>query len=170
MWSQVSRKRKIGQHFALCSSVSDYLRGVRAQSGLASINGTVTDSSGAVLPGARISLKGVSTAQVTTVTTGSEGGYLIPFIPIGDYEITASHDGFSTERQTGIKITADQVATVNFALQPGQVNSLVEVSATAVELETASGAISQVINEKSIVDFRSMVETRRNWYSLPQEP
>ncbi len=126
---------------------------LQAQSGLASISGTVADSSGAVIPGAQISLKSVSTAQVTTVATGSEGGYLIPFIPIGDYEITASHDGFSTERETGIKLTADQVATVNFALQPGQVNSLVEVSATAVELETASGAISQVINEKSIVEL-----------------
>ncbi len=124
-----------------------------AQGGRASINGTVTDASGAVVPAAQVSLKSLSTGQVTTVTTSGAGDYSIPFVPIGNYEITASHAGFSTEKQTNVALSADQVASVNFILRPGQVNATVEVSATAVELETTSGAVSQVINEKSIVEL-----------------
>src|SRR5208282_1729846 len=60
------------------------------QNGRASINGTVTDPSGAVIAGAHISAKNLETAQITTVTTGSEGNYSMPFLPIGHYEITAS--------------------------------------------------------------------------------
>jgi hypothetical protein len=124
-----------------------------AQAGRASINGTVTDVTGAFVPGAQISLKNALTGQITTATTSGEGAYSIPFVPLGDYEVAASHSGFSTERQTGVRLSADQIATVNFVLKPGQVNATVEVSATAVELETTSGAVSQVINQKSIVEL-----------------
>ena len=124
-----------------------------AQGGRASINGTVTDPTGAVIAGARISAKNLETSQVTTVTTGSEGNYSLPFLPIGRYEITASNPGFTTETHTGITLSADQVASVNFSLKTGEVSTSVEVRAEAVELETTSGAISQVVDQKSIVEL-----------------
>ena len=123
------------------------------QNGRASINGTVTDPSGAVIAGAHISAKNLETAQITTVTTGSEGNYSMPFLPIGHYEITASNPGFASETQTGITLSADQAASVNFALKTGEVTTSVAVSAEAVELETTTGAISQVVDQKSIVEL-----------------
>ena len=130
------------------ASVSAY-----AQGGRATINGTVTDPTGAVISGAQISAKNIETGQVTNVNTGSEGTYSLPFVAIGRYEITASHPGFATETQTGITLSADQAASVNFELKTGQVSTSVEVKAEAVELETTSGAISQVVDQKSIVEL-----------------
>src|SRR3984957_314789 len=124
-----------------------------AQGGRASINGTVTDPTGAVISGAQISAKNIETGQVTTVTTSSGGDYALPFVAIGHYEIKASHPGFAVQTQTGITLSADQAASVNFALQPGQVSTSVEVKAEAVELETTSGAISQVVDQKSIIEL-----------------
>ena len=130
------------------ASVSAY-----AQGGRATINGTVTDPTGAVISGAQISAKNIETGQVTNVNTGSEGTYSLPFVAIGRYEITASHPGFATETQTGITLSADQAASVNFELKTGQVSTSVEVKAEAVELETTSGAISQVVDQKSIIEL-----------------
>lgn len=123
------------------------------QAGRASVNGTVTDATGAVVPGALVSAKNLETGQVSTVTTSSEGSYSLPFLQIGRYEIAATHEGFSKETQTGITLSADQSASVNFSLKPGQVSTAIEVKAEAVELETTSGAISQVIDQKSIVEL-----------------
>ncbi len=127
--------------------------GLYAQGGRGTINGTVTDSTGAVVPGAQITIKSLETAQVTTLSTTTDGSYSAPFLSLGAYEITAAKTGFATETQTGITLTTDQIATVNFALKPGTVTSTVEVSATAVQLDTTTGAISQEINQKSIVEL-----------------
>jgi hypothetical protein len=126
---------------------------VYAQGGRASINGTVTDPTGAVVAGAHVSAKNLETGQLSTVTTGSEGFYSLPFLPLGRYEVTVSHPGFTTETQTGFTLSAEQAATVNFTLKTGQLTTSVEVNAEAVELETTSGAISQVVDQKSIVEL-----------------
>ncbi len=125
----------------------------QAQGGRASINGTVTDQSGAVIVGAKISVTNRGTGQVTNVTTGSEGSYALSFLPIGEYRIMATHPGFSTEIQNGITLSVDESASVNFSLKPGKATTSVEVRAEAAELETTSGAISQVIDQKSIVEL-----------------
>src|ERR1700722_15597793 len=75
------------------------------QGGRASINGTITDPSGAVIAGAVISAKSLETGQISTVTAGSEGHYSIPFLPLGRYDVTASHPGFNSETQTGITLS-----------------------------------------------------------------
>ncbi len=124
-----------------------------AQGGRASINGTVTDPSGAIIAGAQVTAKNLETGQIATVTTGSEGHYSIPFLALGRYEMSCTQAGFTTETQTGITLSADQSASVNFSLKPGQVSTSVEVQAEAVELETTSGAISQVVDQKSIVEL-----------------
>lgn len=126
---------------------------LHAQGGRANVNGTVTDPTGAVVPGAQVSARNLETGQVSTVTTTSEGSYALPFLPIGRYDISVTHPGFSTETRTGITLSADQSASVNFALKTGQVSTAVEVKAEAVELETTSGAISQVVDQKSIVEL-----------------
>src|SRR6185437_1328181 len=124
-----------------------------AQGGRATINGTVTDSSGAVIAGAQISIKSAQTGQVTTATTMAEGNYTIPFVSVGTYDITVSQPGFTPETRTGVTVTTDQVATVSFTLKPGAVSSAVEVKSEGLEINTTNGAIGEVINEKSIVEL-----------------
>jgi Carboxypeptidase regulatory-like domain len=150
----VTRWSTVYRFIALVSAMALFVTGsAYAQGGRATINGTVTDPSGAVIGGAHISAKNLETGQITTLTTGSEGNYSLPFVPIGRYEITASHPGFTTETHTNITLSADQTASVNFALKTGEVTTSVEVKAEAVELETTSGAISQVVDQKSIVEL-----------------
>ncbi len=124
-----------------------------AQGGRANINGTVVDAAGAVVAGAQVSAKNVGTGQITNVTTSSGGAYSLPFLPIGAYELSASQTGFTTETQTGITLTADQVATVNFSLKPGKVSTKVEVTAEGTQLETTTGALSETIDQKAIQEL-----------------
>ena len=124
-----------------------------AQGGRANINGTVTDEAGAVIAGAQVTARNVGTGQVTNVSTSSVGSYSLPFLPIGKYELSASQTGFTTETQTEITLTADQVATVNFSLKPGKVSTKVEVKAEGTQLETTTGALGQVIDQKAIQEL-----------------
>jgi hypothetical protein len=83
----------------------------------------------------------------------AEGNYSVPFLPVGTYDIAASHAGFTPETRTGVALTADQVATVSFVLKVGDVNSAIEVKSEGLEIDTTTGAIGQVINEKSVVEL-----------------
>jgi len=124
-----------------------------AQGGRANINGTVSDEAGAVVAGAQVSARNVSTGQTTAVVTSSGGTYSLPFLPIGRYEISATQNGFNTETQTDITLTADQVATVNFSLKLGKVTTKVEVMASGTQLETSTGELSQTIDQKAIQEL-----------------
>jgi len=126
---------------------------VYAQAGHATINGTITDASGAVIAGAEISIRSVETGQTTKVNAATGGNYSVPFLPVGTYEITATHPGFSPETRTGVTITADQVATISFTLKVGALSAAVEVKAESVEINTTTGAIGEVINEKSVAEL-----------------
>src|SRR5271169_6847975 len=86
LWSTVNRFLAIGL-FVLATG-SAY-----AQGGRATISGSVSDPTGAIIAGAHISAKNLETGQITAVTTGSEGNYSLPFLPIGRYEITVSNPG-----------------------------------------------------------------------------
>ncbi len=117
------------------------------------INGSVADPSGALISGAQVSITNILTGQVTTVTTTSDGHYSAPFLVPGKYEVTATHEGFETQTQTNITLTADQVASVNFALKVGATSTKVEVVATGTQIDTTTGAVSQVIDQKAISEL-----------------
>src|ERR1700722_88849 len=89
------------------------------QGGRGQINGTVTDSSGAVIQGAHVTIKNVNTGQTVAVDTNSKGDYSVPFLEIGQYTISAAHEGFETETQDNLTLTADQITGANFSLRLG---------------------------------------------------
>ena len=66
------------------------------QGGRGQINGTVTDSSGAVISGAHVTIKNVLTGQTVAVDTNSKGDYTVPFLEIGQYTVSAAREGFET--------------------------------------------------------------------------
>src|SRR2546426_7398366 len=123
------------------------------QGGRASINGTVTDQSGAVVPGARIVVTHTTTGQVREGASAENGTYVIPLLPVGTVSVTCSRTGFKLESRTGITLTADEKATVDFTLAVGEVAQRVEVSGAAETINTTNGAIGQLVEQQAIVEL-----------------
>jgi hypothetical protein len=122
------------------------------QGGLASINGTVLDQSGAVIPGAQVSVANTATGLTQEAVSGSNGAYVLPLLPVGTYNASCTHAGFEAAVQQ-VTITADQKATVDFSLRVGQTMETVEVSGTAATLQTTSASLSEIITEKPIAEL-----------------
>jgi len=124
-----------------------------AQGGAATMNGTVTDPTDAVVPGATVTLTNLTTGTTRGVTTGTNGGYVAPFLPIGQYSVAVSHPGFKSKTETGITLTTDQVATVNIVLELGEVVQKVEVSASSQLVETTTAALGQAVNSSEVLEL-----------------
>ena len=123
------------------------------QSGRASIAGTVTEQTGAVVPDAKIVVTDAVTGQSREVVTAENGTYVVPLLPVGTFSVACSRPGFKTETRIGVKITADEKATVDFSLAVGEVTQTVEVSAGAETINTTNGAIGQIVEQTAIVEL-----------------
>lgn len=124
-----------------------------AQVDQGTITGTISDPSGAVIPGARVTLTQVETGLVLQGTTNRAGIYVFSPIKIGQYTVTATAPGFQTITQTGLTLNVNQTLVANLKLHPGQVTQTVTVQAGAAQLlqkeEASTGQVvsSRVINE-----------------------
>src|SRR5438477_4286008 len=99
-----------------------------AQTFRGTILGTVTDPSGAVVSGARVTAKNVATGLERTTQTSADGSYSIPELPIGTYTVTVSQSGFQTAVTTGVVVDVATERRVDAMLKAGQVATTVEVS------------------------------------------
>src|ERR1035441_2564717 len=124
-----------------------------SQSNSASLNGTVTDNSGAVVEGARITVRNVGTELTQTAVSNSSGNYGISPLPSGQYTVTVQRDGYRQIIQSGISLTVDQSATLNFALQVGKLQETVTVTASQELIDQTTASLSTVIDEQSIKDL-----------------
>jgi len=115
---------------------------IRAQV-LGGITGTVADSSGAVVPGAGVTIKNTDTNLEIKIATQASGTYQAPNLPIGNYSVTFAKDGFKTETHTSIKVESGITATVNGRLEVGSVATTVEVTATPMlnQVDTTVGYV-----------------------------
>src|SRR5713226_4131430 len=111
-----------------------------------SIAGTVTDPSGAVVPGVQVRATDEGKGFAFTATTDSAGRYVLRQLPPAKYTVSAAASGFTPERKTGVTIDVNQNASVDFALKVGSVSEVVDVRAGAVELESSDAVTGQVIN------------------------
>ena len=119
----------------------------------ASISGTVTDSSGAVIPGASVQVIQTETNETRSLTTDAGGRYSANLLSLGHYAVRASASGFQSAERTGILLEAQAAPEVNFSLALGAVSSNVVVQATAVEVQTANAALDQVIHSQQVSDL-----------------
>src|SRR5215831_13025713 len=87
-----------------------------AQGSTSQINGTVRDSSGLAVPGASLKLTQTATGAVRTVTSGADGAYVVPNLPIGPYLLEVTKDGFSKYVQSGIVLQVDSNPTIDASL------------------------------------------------------
>ena len=130
-----------------------FLPCVGAQLYTASVTGTVTDPSGAAIVSAHVTLVDAEKGYSYTASTNGEGRYLFREVPPGTYQISAEAQGFQTERKEGIRLEVNQSADVSFSLKIGKTNEIVEVKASAVQLQTQDAVTGQVVDRKFINDL-----------------
>jgi hypothetical protein len=118
-----------------------------------SIEGTVTDSSGAIVPGAKVVLTGIGTGVESTTTTNGTGFYKFPSLGPGSYKVTVLAQGFGPETVTNIALIAEQTRGIPVQLRPKSENTTVEVSASQVAVDTDEAKIGSVVGEKLIEDL-----------------
>src|ERR1035441_9075974 len=122
-----------------------------AQVDTGTILGTVKDSSGAVIPGANVTVKSTDTGQERKVITSAGGDYSIPNLRIGHYSITSTHEGFKTTTLTDVELHVAQTASLDLVLNVGQVTETVEVTTSVSPLlVTDTSSLGQVINTQVV--------------------
>src|ERR1700757_5118057 len=107
---------------------------VSAQTFRGTILGTVTDPSGAVVAGAKVTVKNTGTGLERATETSGDGSYSLPELPIGTYTVTVSQTGFQTFAATGVTVDVATERRVDAALKTGEVSTRVEVSADELPL------------------------------------
>lgn len=123
------------------------LAAAAAQETTGTILGTVTDSSGAVLPGVSISIRHVETSQTRTALTDEAGRYRVPALPVGSYEITVQLTGFQTVVRSGVVLNVAMEAVINVAMKVGEISQQVTVTEEAPLVNTTTATVSGVVDE-----------------------
>jgi hypothetical protein len=132
----------------------------------ASISGTVTDPSGAVIAGATVVATNLDTAVTTTVSTNTQGFYSFQELPLGKYSITVTQAGFKSYVQTGIVLNVNDALVIDVALQVGQATEKVEVLSSALHVDTESTQMGEVITGKEMTDVPLVTRSYTDLLSL----
>ncbi len=119
----------------------------------ATLSGTVTDPSAALVSSASISAKNVDTGIVREALTDSQGHYQFVALPVGEYEVRVSKTGFAEQVRKGIHLVVGQDATVDIALQLGPSSQQITVTADALLVNASTANISGLVAEKQIKDL-----------------
>jgi hypothetical protein len=130
------------------------------------ITGVVTDSSGAAVPNATVTVKSSALMTPRTTTTAADGGYLFDLLSPGTYEVTVTASGFQSVNETGIVITAGFTATINSKLQVGQVTQTIQVEGEPV-VDLQSVQTSTTFDQSLLQDIPS---GRDPWSTVAQMP
>ena len=123
-----------------------------AQLPTGSIQGTITDPSGAVVPGAKVTISNASSGQTFNLTTSGSGSYTSgPLLP-GMYLVSATAQGFSTAQST-VSVQVGGVTSVNLAMKVGKTSELVTVEASAIQVNTVQPTVQGVLTAQQIEDL-----------------
>src|SRR6476660_3439391 len=123
---------------------------VFAQFDTATVLGTVKDSSGAVIPGATVTLKNVNTGITATAVTCADGSYQFLNVRVGTYTVRAELQGFSAAEAKDVSVAVNARQRVDLALSVGNVGETVEVTGTSPLRETESSGRGQIIAKEQI--------------------
>src|SRR5580692_5125305 len=118
------------------------------------ILGTVTDPSGASVPGAKITIQNTDTGLLRTAESQEDGSYRIPELPIGTYDVTIGKDNFQTAVTKGVQVTVAAELRIDAALKPGQITEQIEVSGGELpQIETTSDTLGGTLTQENIKDL-----------------
>ncbi len=121
-----------------------------AQIRSATITGTVTDASGAVLAGAQVMVTEQQTAITNTTKTTEAGAFAVPYLPSGAYTVVVKAPGFADYKVTGIAVTTGQTVRADAQLKLATLGTAVEVSAQGVTIQTDSSTVQSSVESKAI--------------------
>lgn len=138
---------------------------VSGQAVKGSFLGTVRDSSGAVVPGARVTVRNVDTNVAAVSTANSAGEYIVPFLDSGTYNLTADMQGFKTSLESGVKLDVAAKVRVDFTLQVGEPTERVEVSSAEPLVETDSSSVGMAVTSEKL---QQLPMVGRNFQQLAQ--
>src|SRR5713226_8996434 len=124
-----------------------------AQTQLGILFGTVTDTSGAVVPGAAVSVENVSTGLKRGAVTDMKGQYQLAGLPTGRYTLRVEKEGFQTEVREGIALSPGAAIGINLSLVVGKVSEHVTVEAGVPGLDTTTASVGGVIGERSLTEL-----------------
>ena len=117
------------------------------------INGSIKDPSGSAIPGAAVKATQTANGVVRNTTSGADGNYALPNLPIGPYQVEVTKEGFSKYNQTGIVLQIDSNLTVDVGLTVGAVSEQVTVESSAAQVETRSTAIGSVVTNQQVAEM-----------------
>ncbi|MEX2261075.1 MAG: TonB-dependent receptor [Bryobacteraceae bacterium] len=121
------------------------------------INGTVTDSTGAAVPDARIAATNTATNVAFTTQSTSSGDFTIPTLPVGTYQLRVERQGFKAAIRSDVVVSAGSTVTVNAQLEVGAVTESVQVSATLDLLQTTTAKVSTSVSNKMVDELPLVV-------------
>jgi len=125
---------------------------VPAQTVTGTLQGRVTDANGAVVTATEVILRNVETGQERTLKTNNEGFYVASYVPLGRYNVIASHAGFTKVIHENIEITLNQTRVLDFVLKPATVSETVTVTSEETPINTTNGEIKGTLNTQEILD------------------
>src|SRR5262245_12439063 len=131
---------------ALATSSSPLFAQVKSSA----ITGTVTDTTGAVLPGVSVKVTETGTGTVNTTLTNETGQYNVPYLPIGKYIVEVTLDGFQTFRKTDIDLAGGTILRNDVQLQVGSTTTAVEVVAEVLTIQTENATVATAVNALQI--------------------
>jgi hypothetical protein len=137
--------------FAVCAVLG--VGSLQAQVDTGSITGSVTDSSGAVVGGAKVTLTNEGTGTTLSTVTGADGVYDFSPVRIGSYRLETAASGFKKEVHAHIAVDVSARVLLNFKLQPGAVSETVEVTSAAPVLQAEDASVGQVVDQRSVNDL-----------------
>ena len=132
-----------------CSAVSIW---AQAQ-GAAGIQGTVKDASGLSVPGALVRVTQTNTGTSRETTSGADGVYVLPELPVGPYRLEVTKTGFNTYVQSGIVLQVGTNPTIDVVMKIGSVSEQVQVEANASMVETQTTGVGQVMDNRRILEL-----------------
>jgi hypothetical protein len=150
-WRALSRTGFVWAVVLICA-VSTGLQ-LQAQQATALLTGTVKDATGAVLIGAKVTLKNSETGVSRGTTSDKDGSYLFTLIPIGTYQLTVEQRGFETYIHTGITLEINQNARLDVSLNVGAASQIVEVSGDVTQVDTVSATLGKVETTQRILEL-----------------
>jgi hypothetical protein len=115
-----------------------------------SLTGTVTDSSGAALPGASVGVINESTGEQRTAITSQEGLYRVSLLRPGSYKVKVSREGFRTVEYSGVRVSVTETTTLPIQLSVGSTDFTISVSTSVTALQTESSALGDVVNADAV--------------------
>ena len=130
---------------------------LQAQSERGTITGSVRDASGAIVPGAKVTVTNTATNVVTTVSTNDAGEFTAPSLDAGVYTIRVEKEGFRPAKTTGLTVSAATTVRSDSTLQVGTSTQAIEVQASAVQLHTDDAKSSATIQNKLVNDLPLVV-------------